>query len=193
MHRGFGAHATALQRFVKQSCIRFGDADVFGAERKLEVIRQPQSTHISIAIGDHAEGVMVGENFQYRLDLGEHLDLMPRMQEHFKTFIRQLRRFAMGVTRLFQGVEQHPSAQGTDAVFEARFISQHPFADRPQMLHRHRAQIRRMFAQPFAQYRFGTDDYRSGVPQGVVEVEGDQLDAHESSPFMRLARGWALS
>jgi hypothetical protein len=42
MHRRFRTHATALQRLVEQSRIRLGDADVFGAQRKLEVIRQPR-------------------------------------------------------------------------------------------------------------------------------------------------------
>src|SRR5689334_9620954 len=99
----------------------------------------------------------------------------------------------MVVTSLFQSMKKHPPTQRTDSVLEVRLVAQHPLANRPQMLHRHRAQVRRMLGQPFTQYGFGAGDYRGGVPQGVVEVEGDQLDGHESSPLMRLARGWALS
>ena len=193
MHRRLGRRTTTLQCLMKQSRIGFGDADVFGAQGKLEVIRQPQPTHIGVAIGDHAEGVVIGQCLQGRLHLREHFDLMPRMQEHFKALVGQVRSLAMVVTGLFQRMEQHPPTQGADAVLEARFTAQDPFANRPQMLHRHRAQIWCVLGQPFTQYGFGADDHRGGVPQGVVEVEGDQLDGHESSPLMRLARGWALS
>ncbi|MNN46274.1 hypothetical protein D3C81_1606510 [compost metagenome] len=193
MHRRLRRRATALQRLMKQARVRFGDADVFGAQRKLEVVRQPQPTHIGVAVGDHTEGVVVGQHFQGRLHLGEDFQLMPGMQEHFKALVRQIRRLAMSVASAFQRVEQDPATQRTDAVLEARFVSQHPFADRPQMLYRHRPQIGCVLGQPFTQNGFGADDDRGGVPQGVVEVEGDQLNAHESSPLMRLARGWALS
>ncbi|MNM61630.1 hypothetical protein D3C81_729350 [compost metagenome] len=99
----------------------------------------------------------------------------------------------VGVTGFFQGLEQHAPAQGADAVLEVRLDAQDAFADGPQMFYRHRSQVGRMLGQPCTQNGFGADDHRGGVPQGVVEVKGDQLNTHESSPLMRLARGWALS
>ncbi|MNM61631.1 hypothetical protein D3C81_729360 [compost metagenome] len=90
MHSCLRRRATALQRLMKQACIRFGDANVFGAQRKLEVVRQPQSPHISIAVGDHAEGVVVGQYFQGWLHFGEDFQLMPGMQEHFEALVGQV-------------------------------------------------------------------------------------------------------
>ncbi len=118
---------------------------------------------------------------------------MPGMQEHFEALIGQVRRFGVSVSGFFQCVKQHASAQGTDTVLEVWLDAQDAFANGPQMLHRDRPKVGRMFSQPFAQYGFGADDHRGGVPQSVIEVESDQLESHESSPLMRLARGWALS
>ncbi|MNR62593.1 hypothetical protein D3C85_1846640 [compost metagenome] len=41
------------------------------------------------------------------------------MQEYFETFVGQLLRMLFAVADFFQGMEQHPSAQGADAVLEA--------------------------------------------------------------------------
>lgn len=136
---------------------------------------------------------MVGQNLQRRLDFGEHFNLVPRMQKHFETLVGQCRRLVVGVPGIFHGVKQHAAAQGADAVFQARLIAQHALTNRPQMLDRHCAEVRCVLSQPLAQHGFGADDHRGGVPQSVVEVEGDQLDCHDSSPLIRLARGWALS
>ncbi|MCY1458087.1 hypothetical protein D9M71_754400 [compost metagenome] len=136
---------------------------------------------------------MIGQCLEGRLHLREDLQLMPGMQKHFETLVGQVRRFDVGITGFFQRLKQHATTQGTDAVFERRFNAQDALANGPQMLYRHRAQVGCMFSQPFTQYGFGADDHRGGVPQGVIEVESDQLESHESSPLMRLARGWALS
>ncbi|MNN86736.1 hypothetical protein D3C81_2041860 [compost metagenome] len=84
----------------------------------------------------------------------------------------------MGVSGFFQCLKQHAAAQGADAVLEVGFDTQDTLANGPQMLHWHRAQVGCMFSQPFTQYGFGADDHRGGVPQGVIEVEGDQLEGH---------------
>ncbi|MNV58289.1 hypothetical protein D3C71_1506540 [compost metagenome] len=136
---------------------------------------------------------MVGQQLQSRLHLRKYFQLMPGMQKHFETLIGQVRRLGMGISGFFQGLEQHAPTQGANAVLEVRLDAQDAFAYGPQMFHRHRPQVGRMFGQPCTQYGFGADDDGGGVPQGVVEVEGDQLNAHESSPLMRLALGWALS
>ncbi|MNR54438.1 hypothetical protein D3C85_1746190 [compost metagenome] len=78
-------------------------------------------------------------------------------------------------------------------MFKARLGLHQAFADGEQVLDRHAAEDRRVGFEPVAQDDFSAGDHRRGVPQGVVEVEGDQLDAHESVPLLRLARGWALS
>ncbi|MNP43980.1 hypothetical protein D3C76_1378250 [compost metagenome] len=136
---------------------------------------------------------MIGEDFQGRFNLRKHIDLMASVQKHFKTLVRQIRRLVMPITGLFQCVEQHTPTQRADAVLEARLVAQYALTNGPQMFHRHCPQVGRVLGQPFTQNGFGADDDGGGVPQGVVEVEGDQLNTHESSPFMRLARGWALS
>ncbi|MCY1185265.1 hypothetical protein D9M73_260290 [compost metagenome] len=118
---------------------------------------------------------------------------MAGLQEHFERLFGQLPCQCLGITGLFQGMEQHLPAQGTDPMLEARVGLHQAFADGVQVFDRYRPQIRCVLGQPVAQYGFGADDDRRGVPQGVVEVEGDQLDGHESLPLLRLARGWALS
>ncbi|MCY1185322.1 hypothetical protein D9M73_260880 [compost metagenome] len=115
------------------------------------------------------------------------------MQEHFEAFVGQLLRLLLAVADFFQGMEQHPPAQGADAVLEAGLGLHQALADGEQVLHRHAAQDWGVGFEPVAQHDFRAGDHRRGVPQGVVEVEGSQLDAHESVPLLRLARGWALS
>ncbi|MNO02420.1 hypothetical protein D3C81_2228150 [compost metagenome] len=41
VHGGLRRGAAALQGFVEQPGVRLGDADVFGAQGELEVVRQP--------------------------------------------------------------------------------------------------------------------------------------------------------
>ncbi|MNO89981.1 hypothetical protein D3C76_814800 [compost metagenome] len=136
---------------------------------------------------------MVSQHLQRWLHLRKDFQLVPGMQEHFETLVGQVRGQSMGVSGFFQCLKQHATTQGADAVLEVGFDTQDTLANGPQMLHWHRSQVGRMLRQPFTQYGFGADDHRSGVPQGVIEVESDQLEGHESSPLMRLARGWALS
>ncbi len=78
-------------------------------------------------------------------------------------------------------------------MLEGRFLEQYLFANRPQVLDRHAAEVGGVCGQPFAQYVLRAVDHRSGVPQGIVEVEGDQLNRHCEESLLRLARGWALS
>ena len=72
-------------------------------------------------------------------------------------------------------------------------VNPQALANGEQVLHRYAAKDRGVGFEPVAQHDFRAGNHRRGIPQGVVEVEGDQLDAHESVPLLRLARGWALS
>ena len=84
--------------------------------------------------------------------------------------------------------------ENREAVLERRFSCQLAGTDGPQVLDGDRAETRCLARQPVAQARFGVVHHRGDVPQGVIEVEGDQLEAHSLSlPLRRLARGWALS
>ena len=76
VHGGLRGGAAALQGFVEQPGVGLGDADVFGAQSELEVVRQPQAPHIGVAIGDDAKGIIIGEQFQGRLHLRKNLQLM---------------------------------------------------------------------------------------------------------------------
>ncbi|MNP61025.1 hypothetical protein D3C76_1561650 [compost metagenome] len=118
---------------------------------------------------------------------------MTGVQERLEGLVRQLRRLPLVVAGFLQGTEQHPPAQRTDAMLQAGLFAQHLLANRKKMLHRHAAQVWCVVGEPLAEYGFGAGDHRCGVPQGVVQVESDQLDGHDSSPLMRLALGWALS
>ncbi len=45
----------------------------------------------------------MAQDFQHRLHLGEHLDLVPRMQEYFKSFVSQLLSVFLAVADFLQG------------------------------------------------------------------------------------------
>ena len=62
----------ATQRLVKQPRIRLGNANVFGAQHKLEVMPQANAAHVGIAIGHDAQGVVRGQRYQRRLSLRKH-------------------------------------------------------------------------------------------------------------------------
>lgn len=72
------------------------------------------------------------------------------MQEHLETFVGQLQGVFFAVTDFFQGMEQHPPAQGADAVLEARLGLHQALADGEQVLDRHRAQRRCVGFEPVA-------------------------------------------
>ncbi|MCY1450098.1 hypothetical protein D9M71_668790 [compost metagenome] len=135
----------------------------------------------------------MAQDLQHRLDLGEDIDLVTRVEEHLEAFVGQLPGFVLAVTDVLEGAEQHLAAQGADAVLEPGLSLHQALTDGVQVLHGYGAKVRRIGGQPVAQDGFGANDHGGGVPQGVVEVKGDQLDAHESLPLLRLARGWALS
>ena len=124
--------------------------------------------------------------------LGEQFDLMAGAEKDLESCFGQRLRFAVRVAGVLQGVKQNAPAQLAEAMLEHRLGVEQTAADRPQMLDRHCPQARRMQGQPIAQGGFGILHHRSDVPQGVVEVEGDQFNAH-SEPPLRLARGWAWS
>ncbi len=136
---------------------------------------------------------MLAQRLQHRLGFGEYGELVARMNERFKAHIGHFRGFRLWITGLFERVHQHAVAQHADAVLELGMAFQHLLAKAGEMLQGQFADLGGMGGQPFAHRRFGADDDGDVVPEGVVQVEGDQLDTHESPPLMRLARGWALS
>ena len=115
---------------------------------------------------------------------------MARLNEHLKRLLCHRR--SIRITRTLQGVEQHPPPQRADAMLELRLVDQNSLAQRLITRNIQRAQFWCVSGQPGLQHGFGTGNHRRGVPQGVVEVEGNQLNGH-SLPLLRLARGWALS
>ena len=115
---------------------------------------------------------------------------MARLNKHLKRIICQ--RGCILVTRAVQRMEQNPPTQCADPVLELGFFTQHPLANRLKMPDFDNAQFWRVLHQPVTQYGFGAHNHRCGVPQGVVEVESNQLNRHSLS-LLRLARGWALS
>ncbi|MCY1376040.1 hypothetical protein D9M69_635000 [compost metagenome] len=126
------------------------------------------------------------------MHFGEQLDLMAGGKKHLKTTLGQRRGLVGRIAGTGQGAQQDAPAQLAEAMLERGFALQQLRANRPQVFDRHRAQAWRVHGQPVAQRRFGILHHRGHVPQGVVEVEGDQLNAHSLLP-LRLARGWARS
>ena len=193
MHCRAGVHTATLQCFLKQPCIRLGDADIFSAQGKVKVVRQAHTLHIGIAIGDHAEQEVLAQRLEHRLGFRKHAELVACVDERFEADIRHLCGLRLGITGLLERMHQHAMTQQADTVFEFGMTLQHLLAQAGKMLKGQVADLGRVGRQPFAHRRFGADDDGYVVPEGVVQVEGDQLDTHESPPLMRLARGWALS
>lgn len=92
MYRCAGLHVTAAQGFEERRRVRLADAEVFGTQGKAEIVRQPQPAYVGIAVGDHAQGVVMAQDLQHRLHLRENLHLVAGMQEYFETFVGQLLR-----------------------------------------------------------------------------------------------------
>ena len=82
VHRLFRARITQAQGLLEWMRIRFADAQILSAQGELEVVRQAQAAHIRIAVGDHAEGVVIGQEFQGGLHVGEDLYLVTSIEEH---------------------------------------------------------------------------------------------------------------
>ena len=61
VHRLF-RRASQAQGLLEWMRIRFADAQILSAQGELEVVRQAQAAHIRIAVGDHAEGVVIGQD-----------------------------------------------------------------------------------------------------------------------------------
>ncbi len=118
---------------------------------------------------------------------------MARFEHGLEGTFGQLRGFVGRMADAFQRMAQRTPAQFAEAVFQAGFGLQQAAANLAQVIHRLAGQARCMLADPVAHGGFGSEDHRAVVPQGVVEVEGDQANAHESGSLRRLARGWALS
>jgi len=193
VHRLRGCDACAFQRLLERVRVGFADAQLLGAQGELEVVGQAQAAHVGVAVGDHRQAIAVGEYLQGRVHLGEQVDAVTCVEEDVEAPGGQGARFVPGVAGLFQGMEQDALAQLTEAVLECRLGRQQARADSPQVLDGHRPELRRLQGQPLTQGRFGAVHHGGDVPEGVVEVEGDQLDAHSSFALLRLARGWALS
>ena len=86
---------------------------------------------------------------------------------------------------------QDASAQLAYAVAQRRVPFDQHAADSAQRLDGKFAQARCMYRQPVAQRGLGALDGRRGFPEGIVQVEGDQANAHVSVSCLRLARGCA--
>ncbi|APC22757.1 hypothetical protein BME99_30465 [Pseudomonas protegens] len=50
MHGGVGSRFATLQGFVEQPGVGLGDADVLGAQRELEIVRQAQAAHVALPL-----------------------------------------------------------------------------------------------------------------------------------------------
>ncbi len=134
---------------------------------------------------------MIGEKFQRGLHVWENLHLMARIEKYLKGPLAQLVRFICGIAGVVQRVLQDASAQLADTVAQRRVPFNQHAADRAEGLDGKFAQARRMHAQPVAQGGLCALDGRRGFPEGVVQVEGDQANAHVSVSCLRLARGCA--
>ena len=164
VHRLAGVHATALQRFLKQSRIRLGDADIFGAQGKVKVVRQAHALHISIAIGDHPQQKVLAQGLQHRLGFREYAELVACVDECLEAHIGHFRGLGLWITGLFKGVHQHPVAQDADAVFQLGMTLQHVLAQLGEMLQGQVADLGGVHRQPFAHRRLGADDDGYVVP-----------------------------
>ena len=198
MYRCRGLDAGALQGFAEWRRVGLADAQFLGAEGEPEVVGQAQAAHVGVAVGEHAEGEAVGEDLQGRVDLGKQGDPVARFEEYLETGLGQAFRLRLWITGVEQGMEQDAPAQLAETVAQHRLAIQQAGADRPQVLDGYRTQARGVARQPFAEQGLGVVHHRGDVPQGVVEVEGDQSQAaHGSLPPsalpLRLARGWARS
>lgn len=88
---------------------------------------------------------------------------------------------------------QNAPAQLADAVAQRRLLLHQHATYCTQRLDGKIAEPRCMGGEPVAQCGFRALDGWRGFPEGVVEVEGDQADAHVSVSCLRLARGCAWS
>lgn len=185
----FGAHSGARQGVLERQWIGLADAQLLGTQGELEIVGQAQAAHIGVAVADHSQLVVIGQVFQGRLHLGKQADLVARFEKYLEAGFGQWLGLMLGITGLLQGEQENPSAQRTEAMLEAWLGGQQAGADRPQVFDGHAAELRRMAGQPVAQGVFRAVHYAGDIPQGVVEVEGDQLNAHSSLLVGRLARG----
>ncbi|MCY1441481.1 hypothetical protein D9M71_577980 [compost metagenome] len=117
---------------------------------------------------------------------------MARMEHGLEGAFRQVHGVLGRIADAHQRPAQGTPAQFAETVLEGRLRGQDFGAYGPEVFHRQGAQGWGMFHQPVAHGRFGALDHRAVVPEGVVQVEGDQSDAH-SSPPRRLALGCAWS
>ncbi len=193
MHRVLGRDAGALEGFAEGARIGLADAQFFGAEREIEVIGQPQAAHVGVAVGQHAEAVVVGEQLQGRVHFGKQLHRMPRFEKHLEGLLGQLARFVPRIAGFLQRMAENAPPQLADAMTQFRLRVQQGAADGAQRLDGEIIQIGCVPGQPLAQGKLGAVQDGADVPERVVEVEGDQSDAHDSLSCLRLARGCAWS
>src|SRR3546814_8745112 len=65
--------------------VGLADAQLLGAQGELEIVGQAQAAHVGIAVGNHAEGVVIGEKFQGGLHVRENLHLVARIEKHLRS------------------------------------------------------------------------------------------------------------
>src|SRR5690606_30269399 len=121
------------------------------------------------------------------------LHRMPRFEKHLEGLLGQLARLAPRIAGFLQRMAENASAQLADAMTQFRLRLQQGAADGAQRLDGEIVQIGCVPGQPLAQGKLGAVQDGADVPERVVEVEGDQPDAHDSLSCLRLARGWAWS
>jgi len=134
---------------------------------------------------------VIGEKLQGRLHVRENLHLMARVEKYLEGPFGQFSRFIGGIAGIVQRVLQDAPAQLADTVAQRRVLLHQHAADRAEGFDGKFAQARRMHTEPVAQGGFGALNGRGGFPEGVVQVKGDQANAHVSVSCLRLARGCA--
>ena len=124
--------------------------------------------------------------------MGKEFDGVAGIEKHGKAALGQILCFFFGIAGLQQAVAQYGNTQGGDPVAQARVLCQYLVAQGAACFAVQVTTEQRRFAiQPGQQAAFCGGNHGVGFPQGIVQVEGQQLD--HGSLALRLARGWARS
>src|SRR5690606_18189712 len=160
-----------------------------------EVLFQPQPPYIGIAVGDGRQLVVPGQLLQQGLAVGKEGQCMARLEEHLEPGQGQFAGLLRAVAGLAQTMLQHRNAQGGYPVTQFGVDRQHLSTQGATRLRVELSgETGRMAVQPLQQGLLGGGYYRLGFPQGIVQIEGQQLDhGADQSLVRRLARGCALS
>ncbi len=181
----------------EQRRVGLADPQHLGAEAEVEVAVEPQAADVGVAIGEGAEAVTPRQQFEHLQRIGVVTHLVARLQELLEGGFGNLL-CALGVeAQIAQRRCDDPPPQLADPMDQRRLRRQQ---QRALLAQDARAQCvaerGQLLLQSALHGRFGLDQHRRALPQGVVEVEGDQLQPgrrHGTLLPRRRARGWAAS